>query len=399
MKKLLAFAEKEKIEIVATHDTYYLDKDDKAARNTLVSIQNEFSERNFTDDESDFSFIDQKTAEKFFRSTPKAIANCKVISDKCNLELNLGKWLFPEFKLPFGVTPDDELQKLVQNGAKRRNIILDEKITKRVNYELDIIKTKGYAPYFLVVSDLMRFAHEHKILTTIRGSVAGSMVTYLSGITNVNPIEYKLPFERFLNPERPSAPDIDMDYADNRRDEMIAYAKEKYGYDKVAQIGTFGTMMARGAVRDVARALKFPYDLGDKISKLIPIGAQGFPMTINRALEEVPELRKFYKENKDVKHIMDMARKIEGCARHISVHAAGVVISPIPLTDIVPLQFDPKGEGKIITQYDMHSVDENNAGLLKFDFLGIRNLAILSDAVALTEKIENIKVDIENVPT
>ena len=275
---------------------------------------------------------------------------------------------------------------------------LDEVTKKRIEYELDIIKTKGYATYFLVVSDLLHFAHDNHILTTIRGSVAGSMVTFLAGITNVNPIEYKLPFERFLNPERPSAPDIDMDYADNRRDEMIAYARHKYGNDKVAQIGTFGTMMARGAVRDVTRALGYDYALGDRISKLIPMGAQGFPMTIDRAFEEVPELKKMYKAEKEVKDIIDMAKKIEGCARHISVHAAGVVISPIPLSEIVPLQLDPKGEGKIITQYDMHSVDENNAGLLKFDFLGIRNLAILADAVSLVDKIEKIKVDIENVP-
>jgi len=398
MKKLVALAKKHKVEIVAAHDTYYLESGDRVARNTLVSIQNEFTEKNFQDDESDFSFISPDTAEKYFKQLPDAIENCQKISDMCVADLKLGKWLFPDFIVESGRTADDELKHLVYQGVEKKHVALDDKTKERIEYELIVIKTKGYAPYFLTVSDLLRFAHDNHILTTIRGSVAGSMVTYLAGITNVNPIEYKLPFERFLNPERPSAPDIDMDYADNRRDEMIAYAKTKYGHDKVAQIGTFGTMMARGAVRDVTRALGHEYSLGDQIAKLIPMGAQGFPMTIDRAFDEVPELKKLYKSNKDVKEIIEMAKKIEGCARHMGVHAAGVVISPIPLNEIVPLQFDPKGEGKIITQYDMHSVDENNAGLLKFDFLGIRNLAILADAVALTKKIEGVTVDIENVP-
>jgi DNA polymerase-3 subunit alpha len=187
-----------------------------------------------------------------------------------------------------------------------------------------------------------------------------------------------------------------MDYADNRRDEVIAYARQKYGGDKVAQIGTFGTMMARGSVKDVARAMGYPYTLGDRISKLIPMGAQGFPMTIDKALAEVAELKEMYDKEDDVKIIIDMAKKVEGCARHISVHAAGVVMAPSPLTDFTPLQFDTKGEEKIITQYDMHAVED--AGLLKFDFLGIKNLAILSNAVKLAKKIDNVDVDIENIP-
>jgi DNA polymerase-3 subunit alpha len=206
---------------------------------------------------------------------------------------------------------------------------------------------------------------------------------------------YKIPFERFLNPERPSAPDIDMDFADNRRDEVIEYARKKYGEGKVAQIGTFGTMLARGVVRDVARALGFPYGTGDRIAKAIPFGSQGFPMTLQRALEESPELKEMYKTDEDVHEVIELGRKIEGNARHISVHAAGVVISPKPLYNFAPLQRDPKG-GKIITQYDMYSIEE--AGLLKFDFLGIRNLAILAHAVKLVEKTRTIKIDIENIP-
>jgi DNA polymerase-3 subunit alpha len=264
-----------------------------------------------------------------------------------------------------------------------------------VEYELAIIFNKGYTPYFLVVGDLLRHARENNILTTIRGSVAGSMVTYLLGITNVNPIEYKLPFERFLNPYRPSPPDIDMDYADNRRDEMIEYAKQKYGEDKVAQIGTFGTMMARGAVRDVARALGHPYAIGDRISKMIPVGSQGMPMTIDHAMEIVPELKDAYQKESDTKEIIDLAKKLEGCVRHISVHAAGVVIAPHPLSEYTPTQLDPKG-GKVITQYDMYSIEE--AGLLKFDFLGIRNLAILGDAITLVKRFYEVEIDIERIP-
>ena len=396
-KKLIAFAHAENIPLVAAHDTYYLNREDKAARETLVLIQDQFSERN-TDDEADFSFITVDEAEEYFKDLPEALDNCQKIVEKCNLNLELGKWLFPNFIVESGKTADDELRDLAYAGISRRRLERTPDVIERLDYELSVIKTKGYSPYFLTVADLLAYAHKNGILTNIRGSVAGSMTTYLTGITNVNPLEYKLPFERFLNPERPSAPDIDMDFADNRRDEMIDYSRRKYGHDKVAQIGTFGTMMARGAVRDVARAMKFPYTLGDRISKLIPMGQQGFAMTIDRAIEMTPELKEMYEKEADVKSIIDMAKKIEGCARHISVHAAGVVISPIPLTDIVPLQLDPKGEGRVITQYDMRSVDENNAGLLKFDFLGIKNLSQLADAVALAEKIEGVKVDLENIP-
>lgn len=397
MKKVRAFAKAEKLPLVAAHDTYYIPKDDNKARDTLVSIQDQFSERNL-EDEADFSFITQAEAKEFFKDDQEALKNTRKVADICDLKLELGKWLFPNFIVPSGLPADEELKNLTYAGLDRRRLELTPEIKERVDYELSVIGKKGYAPYFLVVADLLNYAHANGILTTIRGSVAGSMVTYLTGITTVNPMEYKLPFERFLNPERPSAPDIDMDYADNRRDQMIRYATQKYGHDKVAQIGTFGTMMARGAVRDVARALKFPYATGDRISKLIPLGAQGAPMTIDKAIGMTPELKELYEKDVDTKTIIDMAKKIEGCARHISVHAAGVVISPIPLTEIVPLQLDPKGEGRIITQYDMHSVDENNAGLLKFDFLGITNLSQLAEAVNLVEKIENIKVDLDNIP-
>ena len=395
---LIKLAKKYDIPVVATQDSHYPCSEDHDAHHTLLQINTQSDNREaskfeFSDD--DFSLIDTKKALEIFKDIPEAVTNTQKIADMCNLKLDLGSWVFPDFKIEEGKTYDQKLRELTYAGFKNIGIKETPEILERVEYELKIIFNKGYSPYFLVVDDLLDYAKDNGILTTIRGSVAGSMVTYLLGITNVDPIEYKLPFERFLNPFRPSPPDIDMDYADNRRDEMIEYAKKKYGEDKVAQIGTFGTMMARGAVRDVARALGYPYNIGDKISKMIPLGSQGMPMTIDHAMEMVPELKGAYKDEKDTKKIIDLAKKLEGCVRHISVHAAGVVISPKPLYQYVPTQFDPKG-GKIITQYDMYSVEE--AGLLKFDFLGIRNLSILADSISLVKRFYDINIDIERIP-
>lgn len=399
MKERLSLAEKHKIPLVAAHDVYYLEPGDKSARETLLSIQGHIGGGRggaFDDDESDFSFIDEKTALKYFKDIPEALENTVKIAERCNVTLELGKWVVPDMEMPGGLSPEEALREAVYAGLERRKLEKTQEVTDRIEYELKIIEDKGFPKYLIVVSDLLRYAHDHGILTNVRGSVAGSLVGYLTGITNINPLEYKLPFERFLNPDRPSAPDIDMDFADNRRDEVIEYARKKYGEDHVAQIGTFGTMMARGAVRDVTRAMGHPYSLGDMIAKLIPLGAQGFPMTIDRAMKENPDLKKLYNENADAKTVMDMARKIEGNARHISVHAAGVVIAPGPLTEYTALQYDTKGENKIITQYDMYSIEE--AGLLKFDFLGIRNLAIIADALERIEKIEGKKIAIEDIP-
>ncbi len=408
MQQLIKLARETGTEIVAGHDVYYIYPEDKTARDTLmlVNTSHDMSDRNSEGEEVDFSFISREKAEELFRDIPEALDNTLKIADMCNLEITLGKWYFPNFILENGLSYDDQFKRLAYEGLHRKHFEKTKEVIDRIEYELKVIRDKGYAQYFLVVYDLLRFAHEHGILTTIRGSVAGSLVTYLTGITNIDPMEYKLPFERFLNPERPSAPDIDMDFADNRRDEVIEYTRQKYGHDKVAQIGTFGTMMARGSVRDIARAMGFAYEVADRISKLIPIGAQGFPMTIDRALTEVPELKEIYNREEDARRIIDMAKKIEGCARHISVHAAGVVISPDPLIEHVPLQYDSKGKEdangnstrKIITQYDMHSVGEDGVGLLKFDFLGIKNLSILADAVDRVKKIEKKEIDIENIP-
>lgn len=397
MQKIVGLGAATGTPLVAAHDVYYIVPEDRAARKTLLSVQNggDPGER-YSEAEDNFSFISVEEAEKLFKDNPEALENTARIASMCELELILGKWVFPKVIIPDGRTADEELKRIAYDGITARGLTRTKEIEDRLQYELGIIEKKGYAPYFLVVSDLMRFAHERGILTTIRGSVAGSLATFCAGITNVNPLEYKLPFERFLNPERPSPPDIDMDFADNRRDEVLEYVRQKYGADKVAQIGTFGTMMARGAVRDVARALGFPYSLGDRVAKLIPFGSQGFPMTIEHAMEMVPELLELYNSEPDAKTIIDMARKIEGCARHISVHAAGVVIAPEPLTEFTPLQLDPKGTGKLITQYDMYAIEE--AGLLKFDFLGIKNLAILADTVARVKEYEGVEIDIERIP-
>ncbi len=403
-KNILLVAEKTNTKLVAAHDVYYLEKRDYLARETMIKIQTggvvetQDSEGELA---PNFSFISQEQAKEFFASPQEieALQNTVRIADMCTVEMSPGAtWYFPDYKIESGKEPDDELKSAAYAGVAWRELSLEDPIVReRLDYELGVIKMKGYAKYFLVVGDLLREARERKILTTIRGSVAGSLTTYVLGITNVNPLEYKLPFERFLNPERPSAPDIDMDYADNRRDEIIDYARARYGTDNVAQIGTFGTMMARAAVRDVARALGHPYATGDRIAKLIPMGSQGFPMTIEKALEIEPDLAELYKKDPETKEVINLAKQIEGRVRHVGVHAAGVVISPVPLTDLVPVQPDPKS-GKLITQYEMHSVGEDGVGLLKFDFLGIKNLSILAEAVRRVRVIHGIEVDIEHVP-
>ncbi|MFA6340732.1 MAG: DNA polymerase III subunit alpha [Candidatus Paceibacterota bacterium] len=401
-EKIIKIAKETKTELVAAQDVYYLHPEDKAARDTLVQVNShsDFGDREQRESNDDFSFISEEKAEEYFKDQPEALENTVKIADMCNLDIVLGKdaWVFPKFIVESGLSYDEELKRITYEGISKRGLKQTKEVTDRVELELKIIKDKGYSQYFLVVADILTFAHKNGIFTNTRGSVAGSMVSYLTGITNVNPIDYKLPFERFLNPERPSAPDIDMDIADDRRDDLIEYVREKYGKENVAQIGTFGTMMARGSVRDVARAMGFPLPLADRIAKLMPLGAQGRPMTIDKAMADVPELKEIYDNEADAKTIMDMAKKIEGCARHISVHAAGVVIAPSPLTEYVPLQYDQKGDSKIITQYDMNAVGEDGVGLLKFDFLGIKNLSILADAVDRVKKIENMDIDIEAIP-
>lgn len=398
-EELKKLSQKTGIPLAATQDIHYLKPEDSMAQDFLVAIQtnakmtdaNRLTMRN-----ENFSLRSGEEMAELFKDSPEAIENTARIAERCNLELELGKWVFPKIELPNGKSASQYLEELAIEGLKEKyGKEKNKQAEERMRYELDIINKKGYAPYFLVVADIMNFAREKKIINNTRGSAAGSFVSYLIGITNIDPIMYELPFERFLNPYRPSPPDIDMDFADDRREEILDYVKEKYGKDKVAQIGTFGTMMARAAVRDITRALGKPYEIGDRIAKLIPFGSQGFPMTIDQALKIIPELREMYKNEEEIKEIIDLAKKIEGCARHISVHAAGVVISPTELTDYIPLQREPNGE-KIITQYDMHAVED--AGLLKMDFLGIKNLAVLGNAVKIVKKVRGADIDLDNLP-
>ncbi len=393
-KKIINFSKKENIPLVACQDVYYLNSEDKKARDILMSIQS--SNSRFRNEQEDFSFINQTTAEEYFKETPEALKNIQIIVDKCNVTLDVDSWIFPDIKIPDGETYDSELRKMTYAGIEKRGLKETDEIKKRIEYELEIIRNKGYSSYFLIIADLIKYARSVGILTNTRGSAAGSLVSYLSFITKANPLELKLPFERFMNPGRPGIPDIDVDIADIRRDDVIDYMRSKYGEKAVAQIGTFGTMAARGSVRDVTRALGHPYELGDKIAKLIPMGSQGFPMTIARALDMEKDLQDLHKKDKDVQEIIKYAQKIEGCARHISTHAAGVLISPTRVDDYTPVQLDK--DGKIITQYDMYTGNRDGVvNLPKFDILGIKNLSILANAMDLAKKFKGVEVDLDNI--
>jgi DNA polymerase-3 subunit alpha len=387
------------IPLIATNDSHYVKPEDAAAQDALVCI----ATGKKVSDTVRMRFIDSPTyylttpeeMRELFIDVPDAIENTAKVAAKCNLELILGNWFFPKFELPDKLTADEYLAKLARKKLPGRIEKPTKEVKKRLEYELNIIIKKGYAPYFLIVMDFVTWCADHGIITNTRGSAAGSLVSYVLGITTVNPIAYYLPFERFLNPYRPSPPDIDLDIADDRREELIAYITEKYGKDKVAQICTFGRMLSRASVRDIARVLGFPYATGDKIAKLIPPPRQGFPITIAKALKEVPDLKNLYDTDTDARKVLDMASQVEGNARHISVHAAGVVLAPTAITDFTPIQKEPSGE-KIITQYEMHAAED--VGLIKFDVLGIRNLSILGAAVAIVEKVRGIRIDLRGIP-
>ncbi len=394
---LLKLSKETGIPAIVTRDVHYLNPDDDEAQDVLTCIR----DGNTLDDPTrhsmvgiDFSLAKGEDIAKRFKHAPEILENTAKIAERADLKIELDKWHFPPIELPPDKTADQYLREQVYEKLPKLIEVTDE-VQKRVEYELDIIAKKGYSPYFISVADYVRYAREHGIIETTRGSAAGSVVSFAMGIVTVNPLFFKLPFERFLNPFRPSPPDVDADFADDRRDEMIAYVTEKYGADKVAQIITFGTMMARGAVRDVGRALGYSYSFCDQVAKLMPMGAQGFHVTIAGSIEQEPELKKMYKENEQVRRLLDLAQKIEGCARHTSIHAAGVVISPTTLTDFTPVQRETGGE-KVVTQYEMHAVE--SAGLLKMDFLGIRNLSILGHAVEIIEKTAGKKIDIMKLP-
>ena len=383
--------------LVATNNNHYINPDDREAFDTLLGVSTSGNKVGSGFMKGDFHFASTEEMIEKFKDYPKAIENTVKIADRCDVTIDIDSWYFPDIDIPEGKNYDDYLREVTYAGIAKRNMERTEEIEIRIEYELGIIQSKGYSSYFLIMADLVRAAKDMGIYTNTRGSAAGSLVSYLNFVTKVDPIEMGLPFERFMNPGRKGIPDVDLDISDIHRDRLIDYAREKYGNKAVAQIGTFGTMAARGSVRDVARSLDYPYEIGDKISKMIPLGAQGFPMNIARALDEEKELRDLYKSDKDVKRIIDLAQKIEGCARHISVHAAGVFIAPTRVDDFCPIQMDPKG-GKIITQYDMYTGDRDGVvNMPKFDLLGIRNLTILANAVGLVKNIRDIDIDLNTV--
>ncbi len=388
------------IPIVATNDAHYIEKKDAQAQDVLVCVAtgrlvSETQRIRFLDNPSFYIKSPEEMAD-LFPDLPEALENTVKVANKCDLKIStLGKWFFPKFGLPKGKSAEDQLRDMTKKNLNKRVKKPGKEEKDRLKYELDIICDKGYAPYFLIVEDMIGWANNKGMVTNTRGSAAGSLVSYVLGITTVNPLEYYLPFERFLNPFRPSPPDIDFDVPDNRREEIIQFMVDRYGKEKVAQICTFGRMLSRAAVRDVSRVLGYNYATGDKISKLIPPPKQGFPVTIPKALEETPPLKQLYDTDKDAKIILDLAEQVEGSARHISVHAAGLVISPTILTDFTPIQKEPSGE-KVITQYEMHACED--VGLIQFDILGIRNLAILGAAVENVEAEYGKKVDLWKIP-
>lgn len=389
--------------LVATGDIHYVDPDDSEAQEILLCVQTQHTilEKNrplTMIDSPDFYMRSPEEMKGLFLQYPEALENTKKIADMCAIELPVGKWILPNYPLQKDETPETYLAKLVAQRTSGRYPKPTEEVKKRIGYELEIITKKGYSTYFLIVSDFVNWAKSQGIAVGPgRGSAAGSVVSYILGITGIDPFYFKLPFERFLNPERPTPPDIDLDFSDDRRDEVIAYVTKRYGSDKVAQIVTFGTMEARGAVRDAGRALGMPYAAPDRIARMIPPGFQGFPMTIDRAMELSPDLAGAYKNEEETKRLLDVARKLEGVARHASVHAAGVVIADKPLVEYTPLQKESKGD-RIVTQYDMYTVGEDGVGLLKMDFLGLRNLTILSQALAFIKKTRRLSVDLAKIP-
>ncbi len=403
---LIKLARETHLPLIITKDSHYLDPSDSEAQDAMVCIQTgktiEDKKRlNMTG--FDASLVDGQTMIDYANKLgcPEAATNTQKIATACKLNLDLSTWHFPKFNLPADVESAEYLRQQAYSGLQKRQGQITSQDKQRLDYELDIIISKKYDDYFLIVADFMNWARQQNIIATTRGSASGSLVSYALGITSVNPLLFNLPFERFLTKKRPTPPDIDCDIQDSRRDEVINYVRDKYGHDKVANIGTFGTMQARAAVRDITRVLGLPYALGDKIAKMIPQGPQGRHIDIDKAKKMNSELRQLYETDQQTKKILDLAQKIEGCVRHISVHAAGVVIAPTPLTDYLPLQREPQGE-EIITQYDMHSIDPNvekeTVGLLKADFLGIRNLTILGLAVEIVAHTKKIKINLDKIP-
>lgn len=392
-KEIIKLAKKLDIPLVVTKDVHYVDKEDREAHDALLCLQ---TGKLVSDEErmrfdGDLSFVSPKEISEYFMDVPEAIENTAKIAEKCNLEIELGKILIPKFDVPKGETLKGYLEKLVQKGLKKKYGNITKEIQERVDYEMGVIEKMGFESYFLIVWDFVNWAKERGIVVGPgRGSAAGSVVSYALNITELEPLKYDLLFERFLNPDRISMPDIDMDFADDRRHEVIEYVAEKYGKDHVAQIITFGTMAARNAIRDTGRVLGISYGEVDKIAKLIPQFT-----SLSDAVRDVPELRTLHNSDENIKKLIDIAMRLEGVARHASTHAAGVVISEKPLVNYTPLQKATKGDISTNTQYSMWPLED--LGILKMDFLGLSNLTVLKNALRIIKKVEGKDIKLEEI--
>ncbi len=383
------------VPIVATHDVQYIQADDAVLREVLFCIQTgrQLDSDRLDLDAKELYFKTPQQMSDLFADIPEAIENTKKIADACNLTIEMDQVLLPQFDCPEGLTSEAYLEKLVWQGIEKLYPTRGYELEERVNFELNIINKMKYANYFLIIYDFLDFCQKKEIpVGPGRGSAAGSIVSYALQITKLDPIKYNLLFERFLNPERVSMPDIDIDFCIRRRSEVIAYIVAKYGQDCVSQIITFGTMQSRAVVRDVGRALGVALSDVDRIAKLIP-ATPGTYISIEEALEQVSELKNLYTSNQEFKELLDMSRKLEGQTRHTSTHAAGVVISSDPLTTFVPLT---SNDGQISTQYAMADIEQ--IGLLKMDILGLRNLTVIDDTVRYIHKHSDANFNMSTIP-
>ncbi len=382
-QQLMKLSQETGIELVATNDVHYTYADDEKAHDILLCIQTgkKLSDENRMRYEGGQYYVkSEEEMAALFPYARQALENTQKIADRCSVEIEFGVTKLPKYDVPEGYTSWEYLQKLCYEGLDQRYRTPSQELKDRLAYELDTIRHMGYVDYFLIVWDFIKYAKDHGIAVGPgRGSAAGSIVSYCLGITTIDPIHYQLLFERFLNPERVSMPDIDVDFCYERRQEVIDYVTRKYGKDCVAQIVTFGTLAARGVIRDVGRVMDLPYAYVDSIAKMIP---QELGITIDKALQMNPELRKLYESDETVTHLIDMAKRLEGLPRHCSMHAAGVVICQKPVEEYVPLS--RAADGTITTQFIMTTLEE--LGLLKMDFLGLRTLTVIQNAVQLARK-------------
>ena len=392
-QQLLKMSSETGIPLVATNDVHYTYAEDAKAHDILLCIQTgkKLADENRMRYEGGQYYVKSpEEMEKLFPFALQALENTQKIADRCSVEIEFGVTKLPKYDVPDGYTSWEYLQKLCWEGLEKRYGTPSEELKERLEYELNTIKNMGYVDYFLIVWDFIKYAKDHGIAVGPgRGSAAGSIVSYCLGITTIDPIRYQLLFERFLNPERVSMPDIDVDFCFERRQEVIDYVVRKYGKDRVVQIVTFGTLAARGVIRDVGRVMDLPYAFVDSIAKMIP---QELNITIDKALKENPELRRTYENDEQVKYLIDMAKRLEGLPRHSSMHAAGVVISQKSVDEYVPLS--RASDGTITTQFTMTTLEE--LGLLKMDFLGLRTLTVIQNAVEMARK-KDPSIDMEKI--